>query len=147
MRADRAAAELGAVDDEVVGARAQRARVGEVELGRRRAAGAGAVNGWCIAVQRALGSSYSNIGKSTTQSTSWRAWSISPKRSPSSSRSAPSACAATARAVGDEQQQVAVAGARASALTAAICSALKNFARLPRQPPSPTAIGATALAP
>ena len=81
VRADRAAAELGAVDDEVVGAREQRARVGEVELARRRRPGAGAVNGWCIAVQRRSASSYSNIGNSTTHSTSWRERSISPKRS------------------------------------------------------------------
>ena len=48
--ADRAAAELPAVDDEVVGARAQRARVGR---GRR----SGAVNGWCSASQRSSASS------------------------------------------------------------------------------------------
>jgi hypothetical protein len=50
------------------------------------------------------------------------------------------------RLVGNEQQQIAVGGLEL-AFTAAICSALKNLARLPRQPPSPTPIGATALAP
>ena len=58
---DRAAADLRAVEDEVV-ARASAARPG------RRTSRRGAVNGWCSASQRCSSSFHSNIGKSTTHS-------------------------------------------------------------------------------
>ena len=87
---DRAAADLDAVERQVVPARPHRLR-------DRRTTRVGAVNGWWIAVQRPASGSRSNIGKSTTHRSSWRSRGTRSKRSASSIRSAPSATGAMCR--------------------------------------------------
>ena len=98
MVADRAAADLVAVEHEVVGAREQRRR--DRRGPRRRPAApprwTGAVNGWCSASQRSPSASWWNIGKRTIQRMSWTPSGTSEKRRASSRRSAPSTAAATA---------------------------------------------------
>ena len=84
--ADRAAAQLGTVEHEVVVLRGDRERVA---VEQRFLAGSGAVNGWCENVISPVSSSRSNSGKPSTQQNANFFGSRRPSRSPISRRSRP----------------------------------------------------------